>query len=65
LEKGGFQIVRVEGDHAFLYCVDMDKGASVPLTPKTLPVGTIASVLRQAGLKGDDLRRLLGRTRGR
>ena len=59
LEKAGFELERADGDHAFMYDRDTRRSATVPLTRRTLPVGIIANVLRQAGLTAQDLSRLL------
>jgi len=59
MERGGFEVVRITGGHAYLHNPETDRRAVVPLTSRTLPVGTIANALRQAGLTGDDLRSLL------
>jgi len=59
LERAGFELLRVTGDHACYRHRVANRRAVVPLTPKTLQVGTLASVLRQAGLSADDLRSLL------
>ena len=60
LEKGGFRLVRIHGDHAFMHNAETNRHTSVPLTRKTLPVGTIASILFQAGLTAEDLEDLVG-----
>jgi len=59
LERSGCSRLRTVGDHAIMYSPKTDWTLSVPDTPKTLPVGTIASILRQAGLTGDELREFL------
>ena len=52
-------MVRMSGDHAFLHNPDTGQTATIPLTRKALPVGTTASILRQAGVTADKLRDLL------
>lgn len=60
LEEAGFELVRTRGDHASFHNAETGRTATVPLKRRTLGPGIIASVLRQAGLTADDLRRLLG-----
>ncbi|HEY3396576.1 MAG TPA: type II toxin-antitoxin system HicA family toxin [Armatimonadota bacterium] len=58
LEKAGFRTVRIRGDHAFMAHPD-GRRAVVVLSGGTLPVGTIAGTIAEAGLTSADLRRLL------
>jgi len=60
LEQAGFDLVRIVGDHARLCNARTGCRTTVPLTNRPLPVGTIASILRQAGLSADEFRELLG-----
>lgn len=60
LAKAGFGVVRVVGDHAFMYNSRTDRTATVVLTSKALSAGLISGILRQAGLMAEDLRRPLG-----
>jgi predicted RNA binding protein YcfA (HicA-like mRNA interferase family) len=57
LEKARFRIVRMHGDHAFMVHAD-GRRTVVDLSRGTLPVGTIAATIAEAGLTGADLRRL-------
>ena len=59
LERAGFVRRRVRGDHASYYSRAGDKVTTVQLTNRALPVGTVAKILKEAGLTGDDLRELL------
>ena len=60
LERAGFVRRRVRGDHATYYSTTTDRVTTVQLTNRSLPVGTVAKVLKEAGLiTGDDLRDLL------
>jgi predicted RNA binding protein YcfA (HicA-like mRNA interferase family) len=59
LRRAGFVALRGEGDHVFLHHPDTGRTATIVSTPKDLPVGTVASILRQAGLSAEDLRKLL------
>ena len=60
LEGAGFDLVRIVGDHARLRNPQTGRQTTVPLTNRPLPVGTIASILRQAGLSAEEFRELLG-----
>lgn len=59
LQKAGFELARIAGNHAYLRNYETNRRVVVPLSSHTCPVGTLASILRQAGLTTDDLRRLL------
>jgi predicted RNA binding protein YcfA (HicA-like mRNA interferase family) len=60
LERKGFLLQRVRGDHASYYNPVTDKATTVQLTGHTLPVGTVAKIIKDAGLTGEDLRGMLG-----
>jgi predicted RNA binding protein YcfA (HicA-like mRNA interferase family) len=55
LERGGFVHVSTRGSHAKLRHLEFGRVVIVPLH-RTLAVGTIASILRQAGLSAEDFR---------
>ncbi|MCE5238395.1 type II toxin-antitoxin system HicA family toxin [bacterium] len=59
LERSGFTLVRAQGDHGYYTHLATRRNAVVPLTNQVLPVGTIANILRQAGLTADEFRQLL------
>ena len=59
LQKAGFRVLRITGDHAFLVNEQTGRRTVVGVSAGTLPVGTLASVLRQAGLSADEFRGLL------
>ncbi len=59
LERGGFELSRTRGDHGYYSHSLTRRNAVVPLTNQVLPVGTIANILRQAGLPAEEFRRLL------
>jgi predicted RNA binding protein YcfA (HicA-like mRNA interferase family) len=59
LRKAGFDMPRGEGGHGTFHNPHTGHVTTVPLTNKTLPVGTIAVILKQAGVTPDELRRLL------
>ncbi|WP_066943724.1 type II toxin-antitoxin system HicA family toxin [Microtetraspora fusca] len=60
LEKCGFEVVATRGSHCKLRQVAEDESRTVivPLHD-TLAVGTLASIVRQAGLTSERLRDLL------
>ena len=57
--KAGFAMPHGEGGHGTFHHPLTGRTTTVPLTSKVLPVGTIAAILRQAGISADELRRLL------
>jgi len=59
LERAGFVPVGTRGSHRKLHHPERNLTVIVPLHRRALPPGTLASVLRQAGLTGEDLRALL------
>jgi predicted RNA binding protein YcfA (HicA-like mRNA interferase family) len=59
LERAGFVQVSRKGSHCKLRHHERRLTVIVPLHRQVLPRGTLASILRQAGISGDDLRRLL------
>jgi predicted RNA binding protein YcfA (HicA-like mRNA interferase family) len=58
LEKAGFQVVSTRGSHCKLRHLSASRIVIVPLHDEVRP-GTLASILRQAGLTVDELRDLL------
>jgi predicted RNA binding protein YcfA (HicA-like mRNA interferase family) len=59
LQRAGFELVSIRGSHCKLRHPERRRTAIVPLH-RELAVGTLASVLRQAGLSAGELRALLG-----
>jgi predicted RNA binding protein YcfA (HicA-like mRNA interferase family) len=57
LERGGFVCVSTRGSHAKLR--HPEGGLVIVPLHRTLAVGTLASILRQAGLAAEDFRILL------
>jgi predicted RNA binding protein YcfA (HicA-like mRNA interferase family) len=60
LQGAGFEVVRQRGSHVTL--IHREKGVAtvVPVHGnRDLPTGTLAVILREAGLTPDELRRLL------
>jgi predicted RNA binding protein YcfA (HicA-like mRNA interferase family) len=60
LEAVGFEHVSTRGSHVKMRNATTGCTAIVP-NHKELAVGTLASILRQAGLSGDEFRDLLDR----
>jgi len=51
LEEAGFELDHVSGSHYIYYHPVNGKRAVVPYHSKTLPIGTLKSILREAGLE--------------
>jgi len=58
LEKVGFEVVSTRGSHCKLRHVSPPRIVIVPLHDEVRP-GTMASILRQAGMTADQIRDLL------
>jgi predicted RNA binding protein YcfA (HicA-like mRNA interferase family) len=58
LEKVGFEVVSTRGSHCKLRHAPPPRVVIVPLHDEVRP-GTLASILRQAGMTADELRALL------
>jgi len=58
LESAGFTHIRAKGSHAVMRNSDTGRGVTVPLHA-TVKRGTLAAILRQAGLDSDKLSALL------
>ena len=55
LQKAGFYIHHQTGSHArLLHTADLERRVTVPIHNKDLPKGTLANILRQAGLTIDE-----------
>ncbi|MBR1648225.1 MAG: type II toxin-antitoxin system HicA family toxin [Alphaproteobacteria bacterium] len=50
MKKSGWHLVRVTGSH-YVYYHDEKKNTVVVPLHKVIPIGTAASILKQAGLK--------------
>lgn len=59
LEKKGFVLDRIKGSHHILFHPDTKRRAVVPFHKRDLPKGTVAAILRQAGVDRDELDDLL------
>lgn len=60
LTRAGFRIVHRRGSHVYLRKGDAPALVTVPVHKgKDLPLGTLASILRQAGMTAEELARFL------
>ena len=55
LKRNGFVIDHTTGSHYALYHPQSGRYATVPYHTSNLPKGTVASILKQAGLSPDDI----------
>lgn len=56
LGRAGFRVIHQRGSHVYLRKDDAPALVTVPVHKgKDLPVGTLASILRQAGMTVDEL----------
>jgi len=55
LEAKGFALDRVKGSHHIYYHPETKRRVIVPLHKKDLPVGTLLEILRQAGIRREEL----------
>ncbi|MDD4510614.1 MAG: type II toxin-antitoxin system HicA family toxin [Oscillospiraceae bacterium] len=51
LEKSGWQLIRVNGDHHHFRNMKTGKMTTVPHPNKSLPKGTVKAISRQTGIK--------------
>ena len=59
LKKLGFQLDHKTGSHFIFYNVQNKRRAVVPFHTKDLPKGTMLSILNQAGITKDELKKYL------
>ena len=59
LERGGFVVIRIVGSHYQLFNERTRRHTTVPHHNHHLPRGTVAAIIRQAGLTRDDFLNLL------
>jgi len=55
LEANGFELDHTGGSHFIFYCPITKKRVTIPKHNRDLPVGTLFSILREAGLKKENL----------
>ena len=56
LERRGFVLDRASGSHRIDYHPETHQRVVVPFHKKDLPKGTLLEILRQAGIRPDELR---------
>jgi len=59
LERAGFVVIRIVGSHYPVIQQRTRRHTTVPYHTRDLPRGTVAAILRQAGLTRDDFLKLL------
>ena len=55
LEEHGFVLDRIKGSHHIYFHPETGRRAVVPMHREDLPIGTLLSILNQAGLDRDEL----------
>ena len=55
LKRHGFQLDHVTGSHYVFYHPEGRKRVTVAYHAKDIPLGTLYSILKQAGISSDDL----------
>ncbi|MBI5879209.1 MAG: type II toxin-antitoxin system HicA family toxin [Chloroflexi bacterium] len=59
LEQRGFKLRRSKGSHQIYFHPASRRRVTVPFHRGPLPVGTLRSILREAGIEPDELREML------
>lgn len=59
LERKGWQLDRIRGSHHILVHAQQRRALTIPVHGRELKTGTLASILRVAGISRDELRELL------
>jgi predicted RNA binding protein YcfA (HicA-like mRNA interferase family) len=59
LERAGFVVIRIVGSHYQLFNERTRRHTTVLYHNRDLPRGTVAAILRQAGLTRDDFLKLM------
>ena len=59
LEKKGFKLIRVKGSHHIYRNFETKRMTIVPYHKKDLPQGTFMEILKQAGIKKNELKDLI------
>ena len=55
LERDGFVLDRTKGSHYIYYHPESKKRVIIPFHKKDLPKGTLMEIIKQAGLKKEDI----------
>lgn len=58
-EKKGFKLIRIKGSHHIYRNFETKRMTIVPYHKKDLPQGTFMEILKQAGIKKNDLKDLI------
>lgn len=58
-EKKGFKLIRIKGSHHIYRNFETKRMKIVPYHKKDLPQGTFMEILKQAGIKKNDLKDLI------
>lgn len=59
LERVGWQLDRIRGSHHVMVHVEQRRALTVPVHNRELKAGTLAAILRSAGITREELRQLL------
>lgn len=59
LERVGWQLDRIRGSHHVMVHVEQHRALTVPVHNRELKAGTLAAILRTAGITREELRQLL------
>lgn len=59
LERKGWLLDRIRGSHHILVHAEQRRALTIPVHNRELKTGTLASILRVAGISRDELRELL------
>ena len=57
LKRVGFQLDHSTGSHLIFYNSETKKRAVIPFHKKDLPKGTLLSILKEAGISKEEIRR--------
>ncbi len=55
LEEHGFVLDRIKGSHHIYFHPETGRRAVVPMHKEDLPIGTLLSILKQAGIERNEL----------
>ena len=55
LKKRGFVLDRIHGSHHYFWHPVTNRRTAVPLHNKDLPIGTLLSILKQAGIDKEEV----------
>ncbi|WP_460373152.1 type II toxin-antitoxin system HicA family toxin [Methanocalculus sp. MC3] len=58
IQKRGFLLDRVKGSHHIFFHPETKRRVIIPFHKRELPVGTLIEILKQAGIKRDEIEEL-------